>query len=459
MAYWGRKVKYQIKPGEPFTIGGGENTYLPPLNINKEEYSYSRNMTSRLYPSASVRPGCLKYATPISTPLALGQRNNEYIHAFSDGIWKRWDGANWSGVKTGLANVPGKFIEFNTEAARQTVLFSMQDSPHAWDGTSVVQLAGAPCTNLVTVDDYRVYALDGTNLKCSAMGSITDWTTADDADTIALTSAKGAGTALTAYNDTVIAWTEHSMHILYGNDPYDFYLNDPLDDGCISDKSVIEHNGKLYFLDYGAYKVYTGGRPQDISQPVKKYLDGINPSKKRLCAAGKQGKYIYLSIPYGSSTTNSLTLEYDAELGKWYPHSKGYVEFVNIGENLYGIDAIGQIYKLNTGTNDAGAAISWELVTGARNHGAVSQKKAISDFWIVADLPVNSTMTIYYSTTIDGDDFKALCTFTGTGTEQNTRVQVPTSVMQNIDWYRLKIAGKGSCVIHYLEESFRIKAR
>jgi hypothetical protein len=460
MAYWGSKVKYTVRPGTPFTIGDGENTFYNAFNIKQSESSYSRNTTSRKYPALSIRLGRQHAFATITTPNALGQRNNEYPHVLDSAVWKRWDGSAWQNVKTGLTSTVGKFLEFNTETDRYTILVTDSDV-YSWDGSSASNIMDAPETPYYTVDDYRLYALDGTTLSCSALGTIDDWTTADDADSISLVSAKGEGTAITSYNDVVIAWTEQSMHVLYGNDPYDFYLNDPMNDGCISNKSVIEHRGKLYFLDYNAFKVYTGGRPQEMSQKVKDYIEGINTTYKSLCVSGKQGKYIYLSIPYGSSTTeNNITLEYDTELQNWYIHDVGYVDFVTIGEYLYGIDSDGQIWTINSGTDDEGTAISWEHITGVINNGTVSQKKVISDIWAIVDLPSTSTLTISYSTTTDSDDFSTLYTFTGSDTDaQMTRVQIPTTILQNINWYRLKFAGTGPCTIHYLEENYRIKAR
>lgn len=456
MAYWGNKVKYKTTE-TPFKLNGGENTYLSPFDIGKSESTYSRNLTSREYPSMSVRPGRQNEFLAVTTPYTLGQRDNTYPHVQDGTDWKRWTGSAWAVVQASLIGAAGRFLEFNTQAKRYTVLVNGTNK-YAWDGTTVTTLTDAPATNLYTVDDYRLYALIGTELKCSALGSVTDWTTADDADSLTLTSAKGTGTALTSYNDVVIAWTEQSMHVLYGNDPYDFYLNDPIEDGCISDRSVIEHRGRLYFLDFGAYKVYNGGRPSEMSQKVKSYLDGINLTYKNKCIAGKQGKYIYLSIPYGTATENNLTLEYDTELDLWFPHNVGYVDFTTIGEHLYGIDSNGLLWDVNSGTDDEGTAIAWERITGVWNYGT-SKRKVISELYMTVDLPVSSTFLIYYSTTVDGDDFQLLYTAVGNATEQNTRVQIPTNILQNIDWYRLKFTGTGPCTIFSMEEHSRIKPK
>ncbi len=80
----------------------------------------------------------------------------------------------------------------------------------------------------------------------------------------------------------------------FGDDPYNFQWGPVYDDGCISDYSVIEHKGILYFLDYGAFKRFTGGKPVEISQKVRPYLEGINKAYKTKCVAGSVGNtYIW----------------------------------------------------------------------------------------------------------------------------------------------------------------------
>jgi hypothetical protein len=178
-----------------------------------------------------------------------------------------------------------------------------------------------------------------------------------------------------------------------------------------------------------------------------------------LCCAGSDGRYIYLSIPYGAVTTNNITLEYDTETDNWYVRDEAYVDFVNIGEFCYGVTSAGTIMKLNSGTTNNGTAIAWSWISGVWNDGTVSQKKVISDYWMILDLPVASTLLMYYSTTIDANDFTLLYTFTGSVTEQMTRIQVPTTTMQNINWRRIKFAGTGPCTIHSIQEDLRIKPR
>ncbi len=154
-----------------------------------------------------------------------------------------------------------------------------------------------------------------------------------------------------------------------------------------------------------------------------------------------------MAIPYGSATENSLILEYDTELDRWYPQTGNVVDFVTIGETLYGITAEGQPIQFNSGTTFSGTAISWSHITGVWHLG-VYMKKVLSELWAVVDLPAGSALTISYSTTVDGDDFTTLYTFTASANEQNQNIRVPLDKLQDVNWYRLKFSGAGPCTIH-----------
>jgi hypothetical protein len=453
--YWNkRKLPHSPEP-TPIRLGDGLNLALTAFEIKESEASYSRNTSSRNYPALSVCPGRANVFAAITTPNAVGKRMNQYMHVQDGTVWKAWNGSAFANIQTGLASERGRFVDFTTEAKNYTILANGTEK-FSFDGTTAAAITDMPATRLICVDDYRIYALLGNKLSCSALGSVTDWTTADDADSIMVASANGSGTAVAAYSDIVICWFEQSMHQLFGDDPYNFQWGPVYDDGCISDYSVIEHRGILYFLDFGAFKVFTGGKPQEVSQRVRPYLEGINLTHKTKCVAGASGKYIYLAIPYGAATENNLILEYDTELGKWYPQTGDVVDFVTIGETLYGITSTGQPIQFNSGTTFSGTAIPWSHITGVY-HGGTYTKKCLNELDMVVDLPIGSTMTVSYSTTVDGDDFVLAYTFTASATEQNVRV--PLSV-ENIDFYRIKLAGSGAAIVHFLYKGReRIKVR
>lgn len=467
MAFWGT-IRNKLEPEDIIKPGDGINTYNTIFELKRSECASALNISNRSYPALSVRPGreysLVSSSAPFTVFNGAGVYNGTYLVGLTSAGATYYASSSQPITLTGtLQNANGKSFEFNTEATRYLWIANGSSYSYYWDGstgTALTASTGAPQTSYYTVDDYRLYALDGSVLYCSAVGSITDWSTVDDADTIAITGMIGSGTAITAYNDMVICFSDQSMHILYGNSPADFQLADPLPVGCVSDRSVIIHNGILYFLDYNRFMSFSGGFPTEVSQKAKTYLENINYTYKNLICCGKWGKYIYISFPSSStSTTNDLTLEYDTELGTWYPWNIGILQFFTIAENLYGVDTDGYTWKLNSGADDDGTDITWNVDFGVWNGTPVRPQKVISDIYAVVDLPTGSTLTASYTTDPDASSWTSFYTFTASDTIQNTRMQIPVSALQGINWYRLRLSGTGACTIHYIEPYSRLKRR
>ena len=465
MAYWGRRTR-NLKGNEleTITMGGGVNTALTPYTIPKSDAYDSRNTSSHNYPALSVRRGfTLSFGTgvtPLTTPNGATVRNATALHVVDGAVWKRWSGSEFVNVATGLTNSTANFLEFNRESDRLTLMFNGTDKK-AYDGSTITDITQAPDTKLITLDDYRLYCLKDAKLQISAVNNPFDFTSFEDAvPNLVLAGMEGTETALASYQDMVIAWSDKTMHLLLGDRFDNFQLMDPIQAGCVSHRSVIEHNSRLYFMDYNKYKVFTGGFPVDVSQKVKVYLENINYTDKEKIVAGSQGKYIYLSIPYGSSaTTNNLTLEYDTELGNWYPINKGYINFVNIGEALYGVTVTGTIEQINSGTLDAGTPIAWSHTTGVLSPVPVRSNKTLSNIWLELDLPTGSTMAVGFAANTDGETFTNIFNFTASADEQRARVQLPTNTLQNVERYRLRLSGTGPATVHFVEIEERLKAR
>ena len=444
--------RYKIQPSAPVYMGGGVNTYGTPF-IKEGEARDSRNVSSRLFPALAVRPGTDDAFIAITTPNALGQRNNQYPHIQDATIWKAWSGTAWANIQTGLANAAGKFVEFATGTTLYTILANGTNT-YSWDGSTAASIAAAPATKLYAVHKGRVYAVLGKVLKFSSLNLITDWTTVDNAGSISITNAKGDGTAITEYNDHIVIWTEQSTHELYGTGPFNYQLVDISDDGCISDRSVIENSGVLYFMDYGWIKAYTGGKPVKVSHAVKTFIDGIALTYKAKICAGKNGKYLYWAIPYGAVTENNIVLEYDTDFKIWNVHSLAISQFVTIGETCYGVSPTGVIYDMESGTTDNGTAIAWYYTTGAWNKNNL-KTKTLGSIPVVLDLPVGSTMTLSVSKTVDGDDFVLVHTFTASAVEQ--RVDIYTDEIESCEWYRLRFDGVGPATVYYIGDDLRLE--
>lgn len=454
-------------------FGDGINTGLPPFQIADSEATYLRNMDSREYPAATVRPGRSTYAVSLSTNInGLGQRNNSQIHVVDGNTWKYWVPASsaYTNLTTALStSAQAEFEEFATGTNRYTILMNSTQKL-IWDGTSTALVLGdanTPNTNIFTVHKGRIYAARDNDIMFCALNKTTDWTTAQDAGTIDITRAKGEITGLYEYNDKVIAFTEFSMHELFGTGPANYDLIDVEGEiGCISDRSLVKANRRLYWLWYDGVYEYSGSSPIKISDPVDDYIKSINLTYKTKCVSGSIGDFFYLSIPYGASANqNNIILKYDTRIKKWYVETGAYTDFVTIGNVLYGVDTAGKLWNMRdeTMTTDAGTAIPWSLITKPYNENAIQQKKVITDLYLVADVSTGSTsFTVSYSTNPTNNDsttFSTLESLSGSSNIQNERIQIPVTALQNVDTYRLKFEGTGQATIHYLQKNIRVKRR
>lgn len=473
---WGKQPGYKQSPPETIRPGSdGINASGNPFEIQKSECIKCLNISSRKYPAMSVRPGMTKECgtdTAVITKCnAAGARSNTWSDSsilIQNGTrWQVWAAFlhQWVNIDTSITDATGKILEFGTAADKFTILIN-GTYKKAWNGTGApTDMTDAPATKYMCTDDARLYALDNNIIKCAALGSVTDWTTVNNAWWEPLAGMIGAGTAITAFNDMIIAFSDQTMHILMGNTWDDSSLSDVLNCGCVSDRSIVKYDGILYFMDYNMFKAFTGGLPFDISQKVKAYLTQINYSHREKIVAGNWDEYIYLSVPYGTSAIfNTITLEYNTKLKTWYAWDIGFVNFVNIGEFLYGIDTNGVCWKMQQGTADDFAAdeptaISWFFETGVFDVLPVRPGKTVSNYFALAHVPIGSTMKIEYSTTVDSDDWEDLYDFVASDAVQNVPIMIPTTILQDVKFYRLRVSGEGPGDLYYLESDKRIKIR
>jgi hypothetical protein len=386
------------------------NTFLPPLHVARNQATDMRNLDSSKFPALKVRNGKTVVGTTITTPNALGQRNNQYIHSVDGTIWKYWNGSSYVQVRakgqlltvtlnaggagystndiitivqgggalgsvrvltlggggavatfsievvgngytvanalsttvvpsggTGctlnitsvaaLTSALGEFREFSTGTTKSTI-FSNATDRYSWDGTTVTSLTAAPSSRIFTTHKGRIYWARDNDIVYSALNLINDYSGAGSG-TIDVTRAKGAIVALTEFADRVWALTPYGLHGLYGTGPSNYELIDPEGNvGCASARSVIVSNDKLYWYAYDGIYEFDGATPMIISDQsanngiiggCTSFISGIKTTLRSLVASGSNGKYLYISIPYGAAATaNNLTLVFDTKLRKWY---------------------------------------------------------------------------------------------------------------------------------------------
>lgn len=445
----------------------GINTFNPPLQVSENQATDLRNVTSSEYPALKVRNGKTQIGTTITKANGMGQRNNEYVHVVDGTVWKYWNGTSYVNVATGLTDATASFEEFSTGTTKYTIM-SNGTERKAWNGTAITDLTNAPLSKIFTTHKGRIYFARDNDIVYSALNLINDYS-GSGSGSLDVTRARGNIVSLYEYTDRVWAWTESSMHGLYGTGPTNFELIDIEGDvGCISDRSVVVANKRLYWCTYDGIYEFDGSTPIKCSEPyggngitggVTTYIDGIKKSLRTGIVGGSFGDFLFMSIPYGSSATNNnLTLVLDTKLRKWYVRDEGFVDFETVNNVLYGVDVNGKLWDMTTtATDDGGTAISWYYVSKVFNEGMSSSSVTISDVWIAFDLPTGSTMKLAYSASVDSNDFVDLYTFSTSSSDQEQRVVVPIAILQDVNWYRLKFYGTGDVTIHFYEKKGRMK--
>lgn len=123
------------------------------------------------------------------------------------------------------------------------------------------------------------------------------------------------------YNNQTIVFKENSFHKIIGVSPEEFELIElSTEYGCISDKTIIEYQEKLLFLDKKGIVEYNGASWDVISTPVEDIFRRMNLSAAREKACAVHQLYrnqVWFGIPVDGSTTNNITVVYDYLVKGW----------------------------------------------------------------------------------------------------------------------------------------------
>ncbi|MFT9498244.1 hypothetical protein [Anaerosolibacter sp.] len=452
-SYW-QELPYKIKPVIS-QLGGGVNNGLPPFELQENEATEQKNCSSKKYPIHTVRPPRSDYSTDLSGVIRhMGTRSDEYITVVDGTAWKYWNGSVWVDILTGLTAANAKTIDF----MGKTILVNGTDEKY-WDGSTTGNVAGMPNSNFLAVHANRLYAAsrDSQTLSFSALRIYNDWTTVDDAGSIVAETRDGEGcSGLTAFANHVVLFKEHSMHELYGTGPRNYQFNTTSDQiGCISDRTIKEVKGRLFWLGYEGVYMYSGGvAPTLISFPLQGYIDRLDIANKLKACAGTDEERYYISIPIDSGS--KILCVYDTRFGKWYVEDDiKIVEFTEFQNVLYGIAEDGQVKKMIDAAG--GETIEWYWISKSFNEGSLSQKKEWYRLYFIVNLPTGSTLNVGLSNSVSGDDFTTIKTFSSSSAVFNQQIEIPLTIAQKADWVRIKLSGTGPCDIHAMEKQLRIR--
>jgi hypothetical protein len=105
--------------------------------------------------------------------------------------------------------------------------------------------------------------------------------------------------------------------------------------GCISHRSICATQEGTFFLTptQGVF-VTTGTTATEASYKIRPTILNITQSARQNACAGTFGNHYYLSFPWGGSTINNRTIDYDMQLKAWWLH--------DIAANEMAVHEVGQ---------------------------------------------------------------------------------------------------------------------
>ena len=259
---------------------------------------------------------------------------------------------------------------------------------------------------------------------------------------------EGGFTGIVEFNGSVIAFKRDYIYKIYGDNPKNFTIQKQSSDGCIDKKSIVELNGRLYFLSQNGFCVYSGGYPTIISDCIT--LD--HPAYKGYTSAigGTDGRKIYFYAK--PRLRDKELLVYDTMLNMWHKEDKDndVLCFFRYNGELYFVQGTdNQIYGPDLGY----ANCDWYFKTREYNTAGTDYTK-LSEVIIYAK-PIYSnvpcTMKVYASYDESTESERVDC---GSFTIESSLTQrIPIKINPCFS-FALAVEGTGPVIIKGIEHIY-----
>lgn len=252
---------------------------------------------------------------------------------------------------------------------------------------------------------------------------------------------EGGFTGIVEFNGSVIAFKRDYIYKIYGDNPKNFTIQKQSSDGCIDKKSIVELNGRLYFLSQNGFCVYSGGYPAIISEVLnRRYMNATG---------GTDGRKIYFYAMTISGEKELLV--YDTMLNMWHKEDTANAIscFFRYNGELYFVqETDNEIYKIN----GYGYSSGWYFKTPQYNTMGMNYTK-LSEVIIYASTGSTSNCSMNVYVLYDGasDGQRTACgSFT---LKPNITQRIPIKIKPCFS-YSLAVQGIGAVIIKGIEHIY-----
>ena len=263
----------------------------------------------------------------------------------------------------------------------------------------------------------------------------------------------GDVTAIAAYNGKTIAFKADAMYEIV-NTKNPFRIMDVFEIGCIDNRSVQVVNGMLFFASEDGIYIYTGGKPQCISQK-------LNIKRITSAVAGTDEKKYYLSTIYTDrrNVEQRIIFVYDTTVGAWTKQSYcgNIVSMTYMDGNLFGITYDSHLYKLNTEDyKEQEWFAETDISLTDTNGNYTVMPKRINKLRFLAELDAGSSLEV--SVIGADEDYKEdiLCKKTYfNDSEETKRIPIRLNIRKKADYgFKVRVSGVGYAKVYSMEISY-----
>lgn len=450
VSYWkGTRAKTKnniVQPGHGLSRGIQADEIPPNASFDM------KNLDSR-------KPFAIKSREP-RTDLAAVVSSLTHLGSHKDAVIQYVDGTSWrylnAGVPTTIATVTAGNAE-TVDFKQKTLLVNGTDRKF-WDGPSGAtgDIPAMPVSDFIAVHQNRVYVASKTTerLSFSALSNVNDWTTANDAGSIDVTTKDTLGcTGLVQFANHIMYFKRNSIHELYGTGPFNYQMQVLSDDiGCVANRTILEVMGRLFFLSNDGVYVYVGGVvPKKISFDIQDFIDRIDQANVSQACAGTDGERYYLCLPVDNNARILFT--YDTRSGEWFKEDDIILrQMIKINDVLYG----GTSQKIKKLVDpDGSEVVNWEHESKEYELGEIVNAKNLHNLGI--NLSYNGVVQVYVKD--ERSPYTLIKTLTGNVSDAFITLAIPLSVAHEVKKYQIKFAGSGPVEITQLEHQVRVIPR
>lgn len=300
-------------------------------------------------------------------------------------------------------------------------------------------------SDVIAVHKGRVWVAQDANIYFSALGSYSDFTTAEDAGYISnFHNDTEDIIALKPYKDYLAIYKKNMVYLLTGSTPKDFAIVPFADKGAFSSKCVVNVNNKQYFLNYGIFALEQVGElnqiqlGSEITQKIKPEFDKFDGLRYGdIIALHYEVKnQVWYFIPYkGEKYFHTIWIN-DYVNKAWFKRviPQNIITACMFNDYVVTASVEGVLYREDFGPTFDGQPVSFMWKSPFLSIGAPDKRKTIDEFYFLLDESYENNFNFSVYKNFDSEYKDDLDVVFSTNFDNMTWEDEDAIIVQNFAW-------------------------